>query len=167
MYPIPINDDQRLSVLRRVSLLRGRHDPAFERLCALAADRFSTPIAIVSMVDRAEQWFKAEVGLGIETTPRAVSFCANAILSDEVFVVPDARLDARFASNPLVTGWPGIVFYAGAPIVYGEGIHLGTVCVIDTRPRVFDREEAAALATLADTVSDEIWVALSQSGQAA
>lgn len=157
-FPVPPEEDERLRVLRSLDLLYSNRERAFDDLCLEAASRLSVPIALISLMDADRQWFKARCGLNLDGTSREVAFCAYTIMSDHVMVVPDARLDPRFASNPLVTGWPHIVAYAGAPLLYGENMRIGTMCVIDTRPRDFSAAERAALVELADRISGEIWV---------
>ncbi|MFN2489248.1 MAG: ATP-binding protein [Actinomycetota bacterium] len=137
-------------------------DPALERITRLAAAIFKVPIALVSLVDDDRQWFKSCVGVDDDQTSRNVSFCAHAILSDEVMVVPDALADPRFADNPLVTGGPGIRFYAGAPLKTSDGFNLGTVCVVDTQPRELNGKEIAALSQLAAVAMDLLELRLAQ-----
>jgi len=156
-YPAIPNEQERLATLLRTGILDTPADPLFEAVCHDAAEKLAMPIAIVSLVDRDRQWFKAVRGLSVSETVRDIAFCAHAIQSDEVFVVPDARADCRFADNPLVTGDPNIVFYAGAPIIFGEGVRLGTVCVIDSRPRVVTAADLNILTDLADRAAGEIW----------
>lgn len=147
----------RLARLRATNLLDSGAELPFDRITALAARVFGAPIALVSLVDERRQWFKSRVGLEAEETARCISFCAHAIQRDDVFVVPDATLDDRFAANPLVTGSPHIRFYAGAPLITADGLKLGTLCVIDTVPRQdFDAQHAATLADLAAMVMREI-----------
>lgn len=107
------------------------------------------PIALITLVDENRQWFKSRVGIDAVETPRSVSFCAHAICGDEFFLVPDARADERFASNPLVTGDPHIRFYAGMPIADPDGHNLGTLCVIDRQPRQLEESSRVALRVLA------------------
>lgn len=152
----PENEDQRLAALRACQVLDSEPEPAFDRITALAARLFSVPIALVSLVDESRQWFKSRVGLDVNETPRGISFCTHAILSAEPMVVADAALDPRFRANPLVTGPPHIRFYAGAPLLNGEGLALGTVCVIDTVPRQVDHALLATLADLAALAVDEL-----------
>lgn len=106
-----------------------------DEITAFASTLCEAPIALVSIVESARQRFLARTGIDAQETPRDVSFCALAMLGDEIFIVPDARSDPRFTDNALVTGPPHIRFYAGAPLVDGEGVPLGALCVIDTQPR--------------------------------
>lgn len=130
-------ETDRLMVLKSYLILDSGREPAFERLTGLAQRFFDVPIALVSLVDIGRQWFMSNRGLGdVRETPRKVAFCAHAIQSTEdLLVVPDTREDLRFSGNGLVTGAPYIRFYAGAPLVCPEGYKLGTLCVIDTKPR--------------------------------
>ena len=135
MSPIPFNEIQRLESLYALDILDTPPEPAFDRITRLAAQQFSTPIVLISLVDPARQWFKSKVGLAADETPREVSFCQFAIMDDEVMQVTDAARDPRFANNPLVTGDPRIRFYAGAPLITDKGFRLGTLCLIDSMPR--------------------------------
>ncbi len=150
--PLPPDETQRLAALHRYRLLDSSSEPSFDELVELAAQLCEAPIALVSLVDEGRQWFKAKVGIDAAETPREVAFCAHAILGEEPFVVEDARADARFADNPLVTGEPGIRFYAGAPLRTADGHALGALCVIDRRPRTLSPLQRGALATLARQV---------------
>ncbi|MBG3850521.1 GAF domain-containing protein, partial [Xanthomonas hortorum pv. carotae] len=132
----PMADEStRLAVLRGLCLLDSPPDPMFETIAAMAARTLGAEIALVSLVDEHRQWFKARIGLEAQETPRDQAFCAHAIRSDEVMVVPDAQLDPRFCDNPLVLGPPFIRFYAGAPLKLLDGHSIGTLCVIGTSPR--------------------------------
>lgn len=130
-----------------------RDGPALKRITDFAATLCDAPIALVSLVEHARQTFIARSGLDLAETPRETSFCAHAMVEPAIMVVPDARLDPRFADNPLVTGEPDIRFYAGAPLVGDDGIPLGSLCVIDTKPRAaLTPLQAQGLEMLAEAV---------------
>lgn len=151
--PLPPNEIQRLARLRALAVLDSAPEPLFDGLARLAAQVAGTPIALVSLIDEQRQWFKANLGLpGVRQTPRDVAFCAHAILGRDVMEVADARTDPRFADNPLVTGDPGIRFYAGAPLVLPSGERLGTLCVIDRAPRQLSDHQKRQLGELAQAV---------------
>lgn len=147
--PIPSNEDRRLAALRRYHILDTPEEVIFDDLSALAAFICDTPIATVTLIDKDRQWFKSAVGQPTGETPRDQAFCAYTILSTEVLVVEDATQDVRFADNPLVTRENGIRFYAGAPLMDRDGFGLGSVCVIDKKPRHISPEQAEALRRLA------------------
>ncbi|MCP1328649.1 GAF domain-containing protein, partial [Halomonas sp. 707D4] len=140
MQPAALLDrePERLSALRRLEVMDTPADESLERLTDLACDIFSAPIALVSLVDEHRQWFKSHVGLEVNQTPRAYSFCAHALDLDSALVVENALEDVRFADNPLVLGEPHIRFYAGHPLRPLDGHAVGTLCVIDTAPRTSD-----------------------------
>ncbi len=125
----------RIDDLRRHGILDTDPERAYDDLASLAAQLCGTPMALVSLVDVDRQWFKSRVGVDVCSTPREVSFCAHALTGPGLLVVPDTRADDRFADNPLVTGAPGIRFYAGAPLTTEGGYTLGTLCVLDVVPR--------------------------------
>ncbi|WP_082497525.1 ATP-binding protein [Pseudorhodoferax sp. Leaf267] len=128
-------------------------DAAYDDIVRMAADAFDTPIALISLVDGDRQWFKARVGLQATETPRAYAFCAHAIQDPgHTMLVDDALADPRFADNPLVTGDPHIRFYAGAPLVTSNGQALGTLCVIDNKPRALDPKQIETLQYMAQQV---------------
>ena len=147
--PADVAESLRLAALHRTGLLDSPREGPFDDITRLAALVCGAPIALVSLVDRDRQWFKSTVGLDAAETPIGQSVCAHAIRQDDVFVVEDTRLDARFRDNPLVTGPPGMRFYAGAPMRTADGLALGTVCVIDTVPRTIDAAQRGALRALA------------------
>lgn len=150
-------DEQRLEVLRRYEILDTFPEESFERLTRLVANIFGTPIALISLIDETRQWFKSHYGLDATETPLCVSFCKHAIEDEGVFVVTDATQDERFATNALVTGAPGIRFYAGAPLRTPDGVQIGTLCVIDKLPRrPLLATERQMLTDLAAMVVDEM-----------
>jgi len=153
---IPDNEAPRLQALRVRGLLDSPAEERFDRLTRLAQRLFGVQIALVSLIDAQRQWFKSRQGLDVCETARDISFCGHAILSPDLFVVPDASVDPRFADNPLVLGPPGIRFYAGAPLSSADGYRLGTLCIIDSTPRTFGETERLMLRDLADLVETEI-----------
>lgn len=124
-----------MAALHSYAILDAPDDGAFDDFVQIAAEVCEAPIAIVNLVDAARQWFAAEIGLGIRETSLDVSICAHAILQPGLFIVPDLTQDHRFGSNPLITGHPGLRFYAGALLQTASGLPLGTLCVLDTKPR--------------------------------
>ncbi|MEP5625695.1 MAG: PAS domain S-box protein, partial [Hyphomicrobiales bacterium] len=129
------NENERLDALRSLDIMHSERMPEFDAVVETIASIFECPIALISLVDKEEQWFKARCGLDVDGTSRDVSFCQHALTSDELFVVNDAFEDARFRENPLVTGEPNIRFYAGCPLSLDGKNFLGTLCVIDRVPR--------------------------------
>jgi diguanylate cyclase (GGDEF)-like protein/PAS domain S-box-containing protein len=148
-------EQARLNALAELDILDTPAETRFDRFTRLAAMTFDVPIALVSLVDADRQWFKSRHGLAAAETPRSLSFCAHAVAADDMLVVTDATLDPRFATNLLVTGEPRIRFYAGQP-VYNAGHAVGTLCVIDTRPRTFSSEQRQVLKDLAKLVEVEL-----------
>ena len=155
--PLPPDEDRRLRALHDLGILDTPAEARFDRYTERASSLLDMPVALVSLVDADRQWFKSAHGLDITETPRDVSFCAHAILDgSEVFQVPDALDDERFADNPAVSGDPRVRFYAGAPLELSDGSTVGTLCVIDYRPRFLSEEQLRGLRDLAQLVADEL-----------
>ena len=154
--PIPDNDKERLAALRELLILDTPPEERFDKVVRFAAEEFDVPVALLSLIDENRQWFKANVGLDVCETGRDISFCAHAILQPDILVIPDARADERFADNPIVTGEPHVIFYAGAPLKLASGFTVGTLCLIDHKPRALDATELAILSTLRDLLREEL-----------
>jgi diguanylate cyclase (GGDEF)-like protein len=154
--PTPSNESARIDTLRALHILDTSPEERFDRLTRLAKRLFGVPIALVSLVDTNRQWFKSCVGLSASETSRDVSFCAHAILGDEILMVPDTLADERFHDNPFVTDEPNIRFYAGCPLKVANGSKLGTLCLIDVKPRDLDADECALLRDLARMAEQEL-----------
>jgi signal transduction histidine kinase len=154
--PLPVNETERLATLYGLNVLDSPPDKDFDDIVALAAAVCGVPMSLVSLIDTDRQWFKASVGTDLVETSRDLSFCAHAILGRDLLVVPDARQDPRFADNPAVAREGGVRFYAGAPLVTTDGYALGTLCVVDSRPRRLDVEQLQALHALARQVTSQL-----------
>lgn len=145
------SDAIRLETLKLYDVLDTPNEAEFDEIVAEAVVALGTPIALISLVDENRQWFKARLGLDRSETDRSVSFCNYTIAGSTVFNVEDAAADPRFCENPLVTGDPGVRFYAGAPLVAPNGMRIGTLCVIDSKPRkCLGAEQSEMLVALAD-----------------
>ncbi len=153
---LPPDEAQRLETLRALRILDSAPEERFDRLTRMAKRMFGVPISLVSIVDSDRQWFKSKQGLDAEETPRDISFCGHAILGDELFYIPNAKEDERFHDNPLVTDAPNIRFYAGHPLRVANGHKMGTLCLIDDKPREMDEEDKALLRDLAVMAEQEI-----------
>ena len=152
----PDNEASRLAELRELAILDTAREERFDRITRIAATSLGVPIALISLVDHDRQWFKSCIGLDARETPREVAFCAHAVEQGADVVVPDTLLDDRFADNPLVTSGPRIRFYAGAPLLTQTGSCLGTLCVVDTRPRELDAAGLAMLHDLRDMAVEQL-----------
>lgn len=148
-FPYPHDETGRLAALQRADVLDTPAEEVYDEIVRAAAELCETPVALVSLVDEDRQWFKAKVGVDIDHAPRDVSFCAHAICSDDLMEVPDARNDDRFAENPFVLDDPNVRFYAGVPLRTAAGYSYGTLCVIDTVPRVLTPDQRVRLSRLA------------------
>lgn len=153
---LPLNEAARIAFLERLRILDTPPEEAFDRVTRVAACLMEVPISLVSLVDCNRQWFKSAVGLEARETPRDLAFCAHALNVEEALVIRDALEDSRFADNPLVAGPPFIRFYAGIPLRLDNDLTLGTLCVIDTRPRLPSASQFQALKDLARIVETEL-----------
>ena len=156
MTEIDDREARRLAALAHYQVMDTPREAAFDEIVALVAAVCEAPIAVVNFVDRDRQFFKAEVGLGIDSTPLATSFCLHALLEEDFLLVPDATLDPRFDGNPLVTGAPGIRFYAGALLKTHDGSPIGTLCVLDHRPRNLSETQQRTIRVLARQVMAQL-----------
>jgi len=153
--PVPRSEERRLAALYEYELLDTPSEALFDAFTRLAAQLCDTPISLISLVDAERQWYKSALGLDLREMPRDLSFCAHALATDGVFEIEDAAADARFVGNPLVAGPEAIRFYAGAPLRSADGYAVGTLCVLDRRPRVLTAAQRASLAAIADAVVEQ------------
>lgn len=154
--PIPVDDAERLEALRSLDLLDTAPEERFDRITRIMSLAMNVPMAYISLVDSDRQWFKSSCGLNSSQTPRNISFCGHAILSDQLMVIPDAATDERFSDNPLVTGDPYIRFYAGYPLAGPGGQKVGTLCIADRRPRTLEPAQIEVLKEMARLVEREL-----------
>jgi len=150
---IPANEQERLQALYEFDILDTLPEKDFDYLTTIASQICDTPISLITLIDSSRQWFKSAYGLCVKETSRDLSFCAHAINTPhKIMVVPDARSDERFADNPFVTEDPQVVFYAGVPLVAEAGYALGTLCIIDSKPRTLSAKQYEALSALSNQV---------------
>lgn len=153
---IPATEPQRMAAVRRYDILDTPPDGAFDRITALAARRFGVPISIISIVDEDRIWFKSRHGVPVEQIGRDPGLCASAILTNDPHILNDASVDPRSLANPLVAGDFGLRFYAGVPLTTSDGHNLGTLCIIDKKPRAIDEAQIEDLRDLASVVMDQL-----------
>ena len=159
MFPFGLHPDEpgRIAALRSYDILDTLEEKDFDDLSTLAASICQVPISLISMLDEKRQWFKSHKGLDMRETPIEHSFCAHVVASQkDIMIVEDARLDERFKNSPFVTNHPGVIFYAGVPLINEEGFPLGTLCVNDTMQHQLTTEQQQALKTLAQVVMDKL-----------
>ncbi|HEY9018140.1 GAF domain-containing protein, partial [Thiomicrospira sp.] len=153
---IPDYEPERLISLYNLGLLDSQPEERFDRITRLAKSYFDFPIVLISLVDKDRQWFKSTIGIEATELPRDTSFCGHAILQEAVFRIPDARLDPRFADNPFVVGAPHIRAYYGIPLRAPDGFRVGTLCLVDHKPRHLSDEQIDALRDMAKMVEDKL-----------
>lgn len=154
--PIPKDEERRLAVVRELGLLDSEPEERLDRITRLATALFDVPMATITFIDEHRQWFKSRHGIAARENPRDVSFCAHVVHLREPMVVSDALKDDRCADNPLVRGGPRIRFYAGYPLELDDGTCIGTLCLLDTRPRAMSEGQLDRLRDLASIAMDEI-----------
>ena len=154
--PIPRDEKQRLAALKRYDILDTPPEKTFDSITVLAAHVCVTPIALLVLIDRDRQWFKAKVGVRLQETPREFAFCAHTIMQRALFIIPDATKDKRFETNPLIVSGPRYRFYAGAPLVTPDNRALGTLCVIDKVVRTLTAAQKKDLVALSRLVMTEL-----------
>ncbi len=152
----PPDEAERIAALHRLKILDTGREERFDRITRLAAAMFNVPVTLITLIDTDRQWFKSTCGIEASETPRDESFCAHAVTSRMPLVVPDALLDSRFAENPLVIGGPRMRFYCGYPLFLADGSCIGTLCMLDTRPRDFAGRGLALLGDMAQLVTSEL-----------
>lgn len=154
--PLPGDEERRLAAVYRLGLLDTAAEERFDRHARIAAAAFDAPIALITLIDRERQWYKAHYGFDFSETSRDVGFCSHAILESEPLVVNDARQDDRFADNPVVIGDPHVRFYAGVPLHAATGERVGALCVVDHKPRSLSSAQLRALKDIARLVEEEL-----------
>ncbi len=145
---------KRLENLHKYEILDTPADGDFDEITSLAAKIFNVPIAIITLVDTDRIWFKSSYGIDVEEIPRDPGLCSSAIMSDDIYIVENARIDPRTLANPLVAGLMGLQFYAAATLKSLDGYNLGTFCIIDVIPRKLDARESSMLRQLSRIVMD-------------
>ena len=139
--------------MKSYSILDTLPESDYDNITKIAAEICGTPISLISLIDDKRQWFKSHYGLDASETPKEYAFCGHAINTpNDVFIVQDARKDERFHDNPLVTGDPHVIFYAGVPLVSAAGLPLGTLCVIDNKPNLLSQSQIGSLSALSNQV---------------
>lgn len=150
LFPAPSNENTRIKALYKYDVLDTFTEQEYDFITTMASRICNTPVALITLLDKKRQWIKSSFGFDIKETPRELSFCNYTILdANNVNIVPDLRLDERYKANPLVTGEPHAVFYAGAPLVTPEGFVLGSICVLDAETKILSIEQQDALKALA------------------
>lgn len=155
--PIPVNEKQRLAAVLELKILNTAREERFDRIVKMTMEKFGVPISTISILDSDREWYKACVGLDITEAPRSTSFCGHIISHNYIFVIEDTLLDPRFADNPQVTGKPFVRFYAGMALRNKKNdLTVGVLCIKDTKPRKFGRQDILTLKDLAILAEEEI-----------
>lgn len=149
---IPQNEEFRLTCLNEINILDTPPDPVYDKITQIVSEILDVPICLVSIVDNERQWFKSKVGLDATETAREISFCGHVVFSNEYMIVENALEDERFSDNPLVTAGPEIRFYAGMPLTVLDGVTLGTLCIIDMKPRKLSKNEINILKKFSEII---------------
>ena len=150
------HEEDRLRELRRYDILDTEREREFDELVEIASEICGVPVSVVNFIDAGRQWFKAEVGLGVRSTPIETSLCGHVILQGDFVEIPDTLNDSRMADNPLCTGEPGFRFYAGAVLKAANGLPLGTLCVLDHKPRTLSDHQRKVLRVLSRHIMREL-----------
>ena len=154
--PVPRDEPRRLRVLRRYDILDTPPEESFNSITLLASHVCQTPIALMVLIDHNRQWFKSAVGTRLKETPREFAFCAHTIMQRSLMIVPDTLQDKRFVGNPMVAAGPKVRFYAGAPLITPDNRALGTLCVIDKKPRILTTAQKKDLVALSRLIMTEL-----------
>jgi two-component system, NtrC family, sensor kinase len=154
--PLPKDETQRLRTLLDYEILDSMPESEFEDLVSMARDLFDVPIALISLIDKDRQWFKAKIGIELEETARDVSFCTHVVANEKLMIIEDSFRDDRFKDNPYVLADPPVRFYAGAPLLTPDGFALGTLCIIDHKARKITREQEQFLKILSRQVMAQL-----------
>jgi GAF domain-containing protein len=155
-FPVAANERQRLAALERSGLVDTQPEDVFDRLTWLASHSLAAPVALMTVLTPTRQWFKSRRGLDLAETPRSWAFCNYTLLQRDVMVAGDLAHDERFASNPAVAGAPHLRFYAGAPVLDPDGFGVGSICILDFKPRSLDADGRQTLRVLAQIASDQL-----------
>jgi len=154
--PLPADEDRRLASVRRLQVLDTPAEERFDRLSRLARRLFRVAYSRITILDESRQWFKSVCGQDLRELPRERAICGYTVYHDSTLVIPDCSVDPRVRDNPTVGGLTGVSFYAGVPLHSNDGFPVGSLCILDVRPRQFDEEDVAALEDLAACAESEL-----------
>ena len=154
--PIPKDEKQRLAALDRYDILDTAPEESFDTIVRLASHVCGAPMALMVLIDKGRQWFKAKVGVRIKQTPRSSAICAHTIMKRQLLVIPDLRRDRQFMANPLVVSGPKLRFYAGAPLITPDNRAIGTICVMDKVPRKLSSQQKKDLMAMSRLIMTQL-----------